>query len=356
MKAKVITGFLAGLLLTLGACQQKNEATTDSPQKVKVAQVAKIASAEEKSFSGIVSPAQEVNLAFRVGGPIQELYIKKGDVVKKGQLVARMDTRDYQIQYDVAKAQYEQVTSETKRVAELYKRNSVTEVDYQKAVAGEKMVKAQLDHAWDQLNDTKLYAPFNGIIQTINFEVGELVNTGMPIAVLLNTQTLEIAVDVPAPLFVKKDHFGSIYATVPSASVEQIPLKLAKYEPKANASQLYTLIFQTSANYPKNLEPGMEARITIVCGQVQSQDCYVPTRAIFQEVQQAYVWVFNSADSSVTKRAVGLDGIYHGEYTRINSGLQGNETIVVAGIHSLTESEKVAPIPAKSETNIGGLL
>jgi RND family efflux transporter MFP subunit len=350
------TVFLALVVLAMSACQTETKTEVNPPQKVKVAHVGKIASLEAKVFSGIFNATQETNLAFRVGGPIQHIYMKEGDVVKKGQLLAQMDPRDYQIQYDVAKAEFDKVTTETKRVSELYRRNSVTEVDYQKALAGEKMVKAQLDHAQDQLSDTKIFAPFTGVIQKVNFEVGELLNTGMPLATLLKTDMLEISVDVPAQLFDKKSKFESVYANAATVPNETIPLELIKYNPKANSSQLYRLVFETAKKYPVQLKPGNEAKVTIELNTTGMACCVVPTRAIFNENEQAFVWAYNASDSSVYKTAVTPNGIYNGEFTKIVKGLVGNETIVVAGIKSLTDKQKVKPLPDETKTNVGGLL
>ncbi|MDD2564451.1 MAG: biotin/lipoyl-binding protein, partial [Salinivirgaceae bacterium] len=117
-------------------CADQTEKNEMLVRKVKVAKVQHSMTNEQKSFSGIVKEARSVNLSFRVAGPIQKLNVREGDFVKKGDLVGQIDIRDYAIQLSVAQAEYEKVTAETGRVVELYKRNGVTEADYQKAVAG----------------------------------------------------------------------------------------------------------------------------------------------------------------------------------------------------------------------------
>ncbi len=74
-------------------------------RKVKVAAVKADEPILKSEFSGIIREDLENNLAFRVAGPIQAIYVKEGSYVKKGDLIAEIDARDYQIQVDVARAQ-----------------------------------------------------------------------------------------------------------------------------------------------------------------------------------------------------------------------------------------------------------
>ena len=79
-----------------------------------------------------------MKLAFRVAGPIRKIYVNEGQYVKKGQLLAELDPRDYQIQFNATQAEYTQVKGEADRIIELYRRGSVSVNEYDKAVAARK--------------------------------------------------------------------------------------------------------------------------------------------------------------------------------------------------------------------------
>lgn len=356
MKQHIVLVILLGVALLFGACEKKGpEAKTFVP-KVKVAIVQQASSLLQKEFSGIIKEAEEVNLAFRVAGPIEKIYVKEGDYVKEGQLIAEMDTRDYQIQLDAAQAQYDQVIAEVGRVKELHKKESIADNDFDKAVSGEKMVSAKLRHAKDQLHDTKIFAPFSGYIQKVNFENGEMVNHGMTIATLINVSTYQVDVDIPASLFVLKEEFVSFGCRQHMVNDSLLPLKLVSYNKKADNNQLYRLHFQLDPKAEERLAPGMNVEVEIVYENSHAHPNYIPLTAITYEGGQAYVFVLDEESSMVSKREITTNGLYKRGYIRLIDGLDVNEIIVVAGVGSLVEGQHVKRLQANAHTNVGGLL
>jgi RND family efflux transporter MFP subunit len=204
MKHLINSVFMLFVLALLAGCAGNNNGQTEIIRKVKIEPVQQADSLQVKQYSGIIKEAAEVNLAFRVAGPIQKILVKKGDYVRAGQVVAQMDTRDYEVQLAAAQAQYEQVKAEADRVIELHNRQSIAGNDYDKAVSGLKMVEAQLKNAKDQMNDTKLTAPVSGYIQKINFLENELVDAGMPVASLIDVRHYQVEVEIPVSLYVDR--------------------------------------------------------------------------------------------------------------------------------------------------------
>jgi RND family efflux transporter MFP subunit len=352
-------GILRSILiftLFVSSCKNQPADNNDIIRKVKVEKVSHVTEILKKDFSGILEESREVNLAFRVAGPIQYIYIKEGSFVKAGELIAEIDSRDYQVQVDVAQAQYDQVSAETKRVKELYNRKSIADKDYEKAISGEKLITAQLKHANDQLKDTKLFAPFSGYIQEINFEEGEMINTGMPFASLIDLNKLRIEVDIPSSLFVLKNDFVSFTCKKSGPDSEELPLKLVSYNVKANANQLYKLFFQVDPKLDKELKPGMSIQVFIRYKNSVKAALSVPLNAVFYENDNNYVWIYNPNDSIVIKTEIETGGFAPDGNLRVLSGLTGQEIIVVAGVNVLKEEQKVIPIKPVTETNVGGLL
>ena len=80
----------------------------------------------------------------------------------------------------------------------------------------------------------------------------------------------------------------------------------------------------------------------------------LPINSLFNEAEKSYVWVFNN-DSTVQKREVKMQGIDTAGKAIITAGIEGNEQIIKAGVHSLTQGEKVRVLPESDTTNVGGL-
>ena len=353
MKGILLFGILS--ILVVG-CVTQSEEKQQTLRKVKIEKLQKATTILRKDFSGIVKEAKEVNLAFRVAGPIKTIKVKEGDYVKKGALIAQIDPRDYQIQLDVTQAEYDKVITETKRVAELYKRKSIAEVDYQKAMAGEKMIAAKLAHAKNQINDTKLYAPFSGYIQAIKYENGEMVNTGMTIASLIDMDYFEIEVDIPSSLFVLKKDFTSFSCKKSELDTKKIPIDLRSYNIKANNNQLYKLYFRLDPNSDKRLAPGMSVQVFINYQSTIENPYHVPIKAVFNNNGQDYIWVYKPKSKTVEKRKVTTSCLFGDGRICIVGDFKPNDMIVVAGVHILKENQKVKIMQPVSETNIGGVL
>ena len=90
---------------------------------------------------------EEHSASFRVAGNIDQILVRPGQTVTKGDLIATLDTRDFENTLMAAESKYKQVKSEVERVTELYKRESVTKNDYEKAISGEKTTESLFNAA-----------------------------------------------------------------------------------------------------------------------------------------------------------------------------------------------------------------
>ena len=126
---------LLGIILGLVACR------TSTPQEkqvlmVKAETVKNYRNELQLTYPGRIKAAADVDLAFRVAGPILHMPVEVGAFVHKGETIAEIDPRDYELQYKATEAEYRQIKAEAERVIELYNRKSVPENDYDKAVYG----------------------------------------------------------------------------------------------------------------------------------------------------------------------------------------------------------------------------
>jgi RND family efflux transporter MFP subunit len=355
MKTIRNSAFLLFCLALLAGCAGNNNGQTEIVRKVKIEPVQQADSLLVKQYSGIIKEAAEVNLAFRVAGPIQKILVKEGDYVRAGQVVAQMDTRDYEVQLAAAQAQYDQVKAEADRVIELHNRQSVAGNDYDKAVSGLKMVEVQLKNAKNQLNDTKLTSPVSGYIQKINFLENELVDAGMPVASLVNVGHYQVEVEIPVSLYVQRESIISFSALQPAVSEEEFPVDLLSYSKKASNNQLYKVQLRINPASQPKLAPGMDVQVNIVLKSSSGPVACVPLNALFNQNGKTYVWVYQS-NGTVQKREVETGKLTGDGRIRVSGGLQVNEQVVVAGVNQLNENEKVEPLAPVSETNVGGLL
>ncbi|HAF27554.1 MAG TPA: hypothetical protein DCG75_00760 [Bacteroidales bacterium] len=352
-KLSKIAILFTGLILIVSCSRTENEANSNL-KLVKTAQVKQIPVVMQKQFPGVVEANEEVNLAFRVAGPVIKIYVREGDYIKKGQLVAEIDSRDYEVQKNAVEAQANQIQSEYSRIEELNSRKSVADNDYEKMKAGKEMIEAKLKNAIDQLNDTKLYAPFSGYITKVNFKEGELVNLGTPIASLIDVSILKVEIDVPASMLLLKDKIINMDCFQEDIPDKSFPFKLMATNVKANNNGLYKFYLQHTPLGKTELVPGMNVSVKISYKARENDILSIPLNAVFELDNKSYVWLVK--DSIVHKQLVETCNIIYKGEIGIVSGLNKDQHVVSGGLHLLKENEAVKIVPHESETNVGNLL
>lgn len=341
------------VILTI-SCGSK---TQDSglTRTVKTSKVSVSKATRTELVSGIVCAGAEYSASFRVSGNVAHIYVQPGQLVTQGELIADLDTRDFENALMAAESKYNQVKSEVERVAELYKRESVTKNDYEKAISGEKTTESLFNVAKNRLKDTKLKAPITGIVQSVNMAPNSFVVPGMGIVTIVDVSKLEVETNISAPLFLEKHNFAK-FVGISELFANPIPLKLIYIAPKANSNQLYKMRLQiTDKEALKQLAIGIFMNIKIIYRQDKYSEMAVPITAVFNENGKSFVWVVSDDKTGLSRREVTTNGLNANGQIRITQGLDGTETVVSAGATQLRDNDNIR-ILEPSDTNVGDLL
>lgn len=352
---KVIVAFAVPLLL-FSACKQQSKHAETIPM-VKVKTVSSYGEEQIISFPGKVKASSEINLAFRISGPIYKINVKEGEFIRKGEVIAEMDSRDYALQFSATEAEYKQVKAEVERVIQLYEKQSVPENDYDKAVSGLQQITAKYNAHKSALEDTKLIAPFDGYVQKLYFDKGETVSAGMPIFSIISSDMPEVEINIPANEFIRSDRFSKFTCSFDIYPGELFPLELIAINQKANLNQLYTVRLKTVKNKTGQLPTaGMSTMVDIYLKTDHSDWVAIPINAMFEKDGKNCVWVYDESKQTVNIRSIQLAEILTDGTLVVSEGVKAGEKVVSAGVHYLSDGEKVRVMPEASQTNVGGLL
>lgn len=343
------------ILAVLSGCRN-NPTQPDSTKNVKTDNVKVYGQLESVAFPGKIIASSDINLAFRVGGPIIRVNTDIGAFVRKGQVLAEIDPRDYEIQLAATQAEYNRIKGESERIIDLYEKGSVAPNDYEKALYGLQQITARYDSHKNALNDTKLQASCDGYIQKKLFEPGETVGAGVPVISMISAATSEVEINIPSSNYIKRGNFDSYFCTVDVYPEKEFSLDLIGITRKANMNQLYTMHFRLSGSESNKPEPGISTMVTINYKPEDIHTVSVPLTSIFESDGITMVWVYNNETEAVNSRTVKVTEILLDGRVIISDGLSPDETVISAGVHSLIEGEKVKLLPIVSTTNIGGML
>ncbi len=350
--------FVVSMLFVFILCSCKNsDEQKERLVNVKTDTVKIYGSGTSAAFPGRIKAGDDINLSFRIAGPIATVNVSPGNYVKKGQLLAQIDSRDYKTQLTATEAEYNQIKNEAERIVSLYEKKSVTENDYYKAVYGLEQITAKYEAHQNALADTKLIAPYDGYVQKTYYSAKETVSAGMPVVSMIGTSSMEVEINIPSNVYAKRDEIESFVCKSDIYPGMEYPLEMVGINRKANLNELYTvyLNLKTPKNYPP-LTPGMNVKVEVLYKSAIENKYLIPISSLISGKTGSSVWVYNVDNSTINKREITTDGINNRGYTIVLTGLNNGEVVVSAGASSLKEGQKVQPIKQQSSTNTGGIL
>ncbi len=349
-----------GLSVLLMACSDSDQ--TKKPEIVRPVLAMKVGDSEVlggRRFAGRAKATQEVNLAFDVTGTLKELPVKVGDEVKAGQLLAKIDPRDYEADLSAAKARLTKTRSNFKRAKDLIKKDYISQTEYDRIEAEVGINKAEVDRATKALEDTVLTAPFDGRISEKFVENFQAVQRKQQIVRLVDTSQVEMIIDMPEALISYVP-----YAKTVNVRFDAFPDKIIT----AGIKEIATEASDTTRTYPVTLVMDQPEGITILPGmagetwanpkdlpqelieQAKAGGIVVNSSAVFspRDDGKSYVWVINETNGTASKREV-KPGVIKAQGILITDGLQGGEWVATAGVNSLREGQKVRIIDGHGE-------
>jgi len=308
---------------------------------------------------------QELNLSFRIGGPLIQFPVKVGDGVQKGQVLARIDPRDYDVGLRQAQGQLEETRASVQRAESDYERQqrifkedpgatSESSIDRareqrDRARANIRSLQAAVDSARDQLEDTYLRAPFGGTVVATFVENYEQVRPKEPVLRLVDISSIKMVINIPEnfiSLAKRGADIKDITVVFDPFPDEKLAAQILEVSPEA--SQLTrTYPVTLVMNQPKNAKilPGMAGRAEARSPERAGNDggpIIIPMGAAFSSDKnnKTYVWVINDQTKTVARREVTL-GTVTNAGTVVRAGLQRGEWIATAGVNSLRDGQRV---------------
>lgn len=341
------------ILMTSGCTADSVEVAPPVIRPVKLLTITDVNAGSIRAFPAKVAATKQANLAFRVSGHLVELSLVEGQQVNKGDVLARLDSRDAQNALLNREADYELAAADFTRKGELLRRELISAAEYDLAKAQLKSSKANLANAKDQLSYTELKAPYDGTIAKIDMDNFQMVQANQGLLVLQKNSDIDVVIQVPESLASRVTQFNPHTAFIPQVRFATNPEKAYPISLKEHATQItqgtqsYEVVFTLPRPQTMTVLPGMSAEVSLdVSVSEQSQiTAVVPASAVVKrDVDgQHIVWVFGEDLGSVKQRIVTIGNVTtHG--IEIIKGVNVGDQVVVAGVQYLSEDLAVKPL------------
>ena len=310
-----------------------------------------------KKTGGLFSPAV-VDVSAKITGRLLTLEledgtrVEEGTHVKRGALIATLDSRDYVAQKHAADAALQSARAtladkqrERVRAELLFKEGSATEqerdrtlADHERAVAAVEQAQAQVEIARINLDETRLVAPMDGVVSARHAEPGALLSAGAKVVTITQTDKLRFQVSVPTTLYAQLVlNETGIEIEVDAYPDEPVKATLSRIYPVAE-SETRTVRIETLVDNPDGRYlPGMFATGTLALNE-RKDVLVVPFDAAIRNIDHHLVYCVRDG---VAHAVVVKLGIRDDDVVEIAEGLTEDDEIVVVGQHRLANGVRV---------------
>lgn len=343
-----IGGALA--LMTLGDPERARERRPSRERVVRVAEAEVSAEPRELRFSGITRAARRADLSFKVGGRVEERRVEIGQRVSEGEIVARLETREFVLGEASAQAalaetdaRLTQLERDRARVERLYAERAATREELEQVAAQEdalrasrRALQARLDDARRLLDETLLRAPFAGVVRDVHVEAGEFAQPGQALVQLDGLGGVELEVELPESLIDQVRVGSPALVTLPLRGDRELPALVKHVGRSAGAAgRLFPVVISLGA--AAGVPPGVTAELALKV--TEERALSLPLAAVVNPGGQSAA-VYLLEGDRVRRVEVETGRVREGR-VRVRGALEAGSAVVIAGHSSLRDGERV---------------
>lgn len=294
-----------------------------------------------KEYVGTLEESFSTDLCFETSGRVTAVYVKDGQRVKKGQLIAQVDTSMARHAYDAAKATLMQAKDGYARAKQVHDKGSMPEVKWveiqtqlQQAVSMEQIAKRRLD-------DCLLRAPVAGTISDRSIEVGSTVSPMLPVMKILGMDGLYVKANVPE-IDINDVLVGALAQVQIKAIGDTIYTgKVTERDVSANKlSHGYSVRIKLRGT-TKDLLPGMVCKV-VIASHLEAIGYDIPARAVqLDNDGKRFVWVVE--EGLAQRKYVTIEDLTQ-TGVLVSEGLQDGDEIIIDGVQKVATGTKVVVV------------
>ena len=353
--------------IILAACSDEPIPVEEVTPRVKYFVVGEQATGQSRRISGKIVAADTSPLSFSVSGTVEEVLVSRGDEVREGQLLARVDSaplrhavEQARAQLNIERAKLVEAKQTHEREVKIFKKGAGMQSAVDKAAAEHSTATGKLRSAQSELNSkerdllkTRLIAPFSGIIASRSVEPFQEMSVGKEAFILQSSGAFEVEVLVPETLIRDVDYGQAVQSTFPTIAGITVSGVVNQIGSRAESGNAFPVTIQLSPTETELL-PGMTASVTFNFDKyLDGRTAYmIPISAIAIEVgmlrrvrnqestrNNVPIFIINNANQLQIRNVVVGD--LRGNKLEVFEGLEAGEKIVSAGVPLLREGMTV---------------
>jgi RND family efflux transporter MFP subunit len=347
MNTRLTKQLLAAALLAvvLVGCGKKQNAadTAQDPVVLTTGDLATVARADVETgvpVQGTLKPLADVDLIAPVIDVVEQMLVKEGQAVQRGQVLARMRTTSIAPAAASAEAARRVAAADLQRMQNLLKEGAVAERDVESAEAQLKATEAAAAAARKRLDESTVRAPFTGVVAQRFLQAGDRAGDGARLFRIVNTDELEFTASVTTDALDRLKPGAPVALTVSGSDGRQVAGRISRVNATVDEATRQVKVYVDVPNHDHRLAGDMFASGRVVL-QSAPRTLAVPSGAVKTAAgtgQQAWV----VANGKLSRRAitVGLRDELR-DLVEVKGGLREGEKVVVTQIEGLVDGQPV---------------
>ena len=292
----------------------------------------------------MATPDDAVTLAFKLAGQVADIPVAQGESVVRGELLAELDPRDVELQVSATRSAFEEARSQQQRMQRLLEHQAVSRQEAEAARTRFAQARSAYDNALDLLKDTKIKAPFSGVIEATYVDNYQRVQAGEAILRLVDPHTTTVKFTMPEQgLRALADTATRFEVAFDNYRGVRFAARLKDYARTSSDASGFPVTLKLAGvdTVRYDISPGMSCTVTLFSADPVPDAVSLPLSAIYAPTGGGtYVWVVD-ADDRVERREVTLGELFGSDRVIIDSGVGPGDRVVTAGVYRLQPGEQV---------------
>lgn len=327
------------VFLLLTGCKEKKTSCILQPVPVEVMVIGEEGEAGAQNYVGTIEAASASVLSFPVAGNITKVYVREGQKVAEGSLLAEVNDASFKQAYSAAQATLRQAQDGYDRLKLLHDKGSISEVQWvemetklAQAVSSEAIAKRNLENC-------KLRAPYSGVIGKVNAEEGMNVLPGNTVLTLLQTHGMQVNIPIPENVISSVTVGQPVRISVSALNNRIYEGKVGSKGVIANALSHNYEVLVPLKNSDGALMPGMVCNAWLPSSDT-TQLIVVPNRVVkIDHTGEHYVWL--ASGGKAVRRTVITGGLAQRGII-IAEGLNPGDSVIVNGEQKVSTGSSVS--------------
>lgn len=365
------TSFLLSLLIVLMACNKTGDKKTQlenlkkqrdqlsekisrlekdilaggdsSIYKYKYVSVRKLEPAEFNHFieiQGRVDGDENVSVTAQMGGLVRKIYVKEGQTVKAGQLLADLDAAVLNKNLAQLESQLTFVTDVYEKQKALWDQKVGSEIQYLTAKNNKESLENNINTLKEQIEMARIKSPVNGTVEELSLKVGQMASPGYPLLRVVNLSTMKVVAEVSEGYSAKVNDGDPVIISFPDIH-EEISAKIdfaSKYINPVNR----TFLVESRLSKAQNKFRANMIAVMRINDYKNKSAISVPVNVIQKVNEKQYVYlVSKEKDNTVARRQEITTGISYNGYVEVLSGVAEGDMLITTGVQDLNDGQPV---------------